>query len=117
MRILLINPSLQQAEVGHYDKVVEKNRGVYPPLGLGYVYSALESQGHHLYLIDMDATPDAVVKAVTILKSKPDMICFYAMTWTFRQVCKMLEVAKRENPSIIGVIGGAQVNAFPKETL
>lgn len=117
MRILLINPSLQQAEVGHYDKVVEKNRGVYPPLGLGYIYSALEAQGHHVYLIDMDATPDASVKAITILKSKPDMICFYAMTWTFRQVCTMLEVAKANDEKIIGVIGGPHVNSFPKESL
>lgn len=118
MHILLINPSLQEADISHYKKSVEKNRGIYPPLGIAYVASNLIKAGHKVDLVDCDAE-DNYWKRTSYLcrKFKPTLVGFYAMTWTFKQDVELLRKIKKILPKIKSVVGGPNVSAFPKESL
>lgn len=114
MNILLINPSLKGAEIGHYKREIEKSRGVYPSLGLSYVASALLSAGHNVILFDWDATPQPEKSLVKVIKElKPKLVGFYLMTWTFRQAKDMLKIIKEFSPDIKSVVGGPNVHSFP----
>lgn len=118
MRILLINPSLQEAEISHYKKSVEKNRGIYPPLGIAYVASSLIKAGHDVKLIDCDAEEKAFEKIKSVCCGfKPQLVGFYAMTWTFGQDVELAKKIKKLLPEAKFVIGGPNVSAFPKESL
>ena len=115
MKILLINPSLQEAEIGHYKKKVEKNRGVYPPLGLSYIAAILLNENHKVKIIDCDTENNYFEKIQKTLKQfKPDLVGFYAMTWTYRQAKNIAREIKNINPEIKIIIGGPQVTTFPK---
>ncbi|MFC1646001.1 B12-binding domain-containing radical SAM protein [Candidatus Omnitrophota bacterium] len=118
MNVLLINPSLVAAEVHHYSKTLEKHRGIYPPLGLSYVAASLINNGHKVIIVDCDAVKDSwesINKAITEIN--PDIVGFYVMTWTFRQVKGLLSRIKSVKENIISVTGGPNVSSFPKETL
>lgn len=118
MKILLINPSLIQSSVGHYSKSLEKNRGIYPSLGLGYIASALIDDGHIVFIADYDAlsNPQLYIEGI-MERIKPDMVGFYLMTWTFKEGLTLLNKVKWINNNVITVAGGPQVSSFPKETL
>jgi len=114
LRILLINPSLKLADIGHYSKVIEKQRGIYPPLGLAYIASVLEKDNHSVKIIDCDTDLDGIYNIDNIaLNFNPDLIGVYVMTWTFRQANKIIEKIKRKLPNIKTVIGGPNVSSFP----
>lgn len=107
-----------EAEIGHYSKSVEKQRGVYPPLGLAYIASSVLQHGHEARIIDCDGETDywkAIEEACTGFK--PDLVGFYTMTWTFRQAKKIFEFIKELIPGVISVVGGPNVTAFPVESL
>lgn len=104
--ILLINPSLNTASIGHYSRTVEKNRGVYPPLGLAYIASALTKAGHKVDIVDMDIDP-------LIPYKKYDWVGFYVMTWTYRQAVELLQRIKEFNPTIKSILGGPHATCMP----
>ncbi len=115
MKVLLINPSLVEAEVGHYKKTIEKTRGVYPPLGLAYVAAVLKQKNHSLKIIDCDTEKDYLEKIkITYQTFKPGLVGFYAMTWTYRQAKSLAREIKNLNPQTKTVVGGPQVTTFPK---
>jgi len=118
MRVLLINPSLQQERIGHYSKIIEKQRGIYPPLGLGYVASSLEKNGHEVKIIDCDAEPEHMDAFGDIIKNfDPSLVGIYTMTWTFRQAKQIAQRIRSVHPSIKIVVGGPNVSSFPKLSL
>ncbi len=115
MNILLINPSLQEVEISHYKKKVEKNRGVYPPLGLCYIASALKNKNHQVKIIDCDTEDNYFEKIKNTIKDfNSDIVGFYVMTWTYRQAKNIAKEIKIINPQIKIIVGGPQATTFPK---
>ena len=109
MKILLINPSLLNTNVSHYSKGLEKNRGIYPSLGLGYIASALIEDGHIVFVVDWDASYNGWEQTQAIMeRMRPDIVGFYLMTWTFRNSLMILDAIKGLNPNIISMSGGPQ---------
>jgi len=118
MKILLINPNLQIAEIGHYSKFIEKLRGVYPPIGLGYVASSLEKNGHDVKIIDCGADIKLLENIENeVKKFDPEVVGIYVMTWTFRQANEIAKKIKKINPNVKIVIGGPNVSSFPNLSL
>ncbi len=118
MKILLINPSLIKAEVGHYQKAVEKQRGVYPSLGLGYVGAVLEREGHQIKLVDCDVENNFAEKIEEICRNfQPEMAGFYSMTWTFGQANALAKKIRSLNSGIKIVIGGPGLTCLPHQVL
>lgn len=119
MRILLINPSLRQATTGQYEKEAESLRGIYPPLGLAYIASALVKNKHSVKIIDCDVERGDAISVIenTVHYFEPDVVGFYAMTWTYRQDVSLAARVKKINPKIKTVIGGPNITCLPRESL
>lgn len=118
MKVLLINPSLQKSTIGHYKSSIEKSRGIYPPLGLCYVASALREYGCEVRIYDCDATDFTQENLVHMATNyDPAWIGIYTMTWTFSQACKIVEILKSAMKNAVFIAGGPNVTSFPEETL
>jgi anaerobic magnesium-protoporphyrin IX monomethyl ester cyclase len=118
MKILLINPSLVQAEIGHYSKKTEEKRGIYPPLGLCYIATALEKENHEVRIIDCDAENNYFLKIDEAVSGfKPELVGFYIMTWTFRAANEIARKIKSLIPDIKLVAGGPGITCMPEESL
>ncbi len=115
MNILFINPSLKQQHIGHYNKAIEKTRGIYPSLGLLYIAAVLEQEGHHVEVIDMDTESNPQNKiASSLTHLKPEVLCIHVMTWTFHQANEIAKLAKHALPSIYIIAGGAAITCTPE---
>jgi len=115
MKVLLVNPSLALAQIGHYDSQVEKARGIHPSLGLLYIAAIVEREGHSVRVIDTDleSDPEATLRK-TIRAFQPDLMGVHVMTWTFAQAKRTACVAKEERPEMVLVAGGAGVTTDPQ---
>ncbi|MBU4360266.1 B12-binding domain-containing radical SAM protein [Patescibacteria group bacterium] len=116
MNILLINPSLQNSTTGQYEKEVEKLRGLYPSLGLGYVAAVLEKKGHKVKIIDYDVEEELNLEKICV-DFEPQVVGFYAMTWTYRHAKELAEQIKKIDSQIITLIGGPNVSCLPKDSI
>ncbi len=118
MKILLINPSLIEANIGHYKEAAEKQRGIYPSLGLGYIAAILEKENHQVKIIDCDAE-NVYLKDIEEISNKyqPDLVGIYIMTWTYQQANKIAKLIKSINPMIKIVVGGSGVTCMPEPIL
>lgn len=114
MKILLINPSLLQATTGQYEEELEKERGVYPPLGLAYIAAVLERAGHSVKIIDCDVEENYEKKILALTRTwQPQLVGFYAMTWSFRLAKNLADKIKAINQQIITVLGGPNATSMP----
>ena len=115
MKVLLINPSLLQATVGHYSKSMEKLRGVYPSLGLLYIASVLEQDGNEVKVLEMDIEdPGSAVIEAALCSFQADVVGIHVMTWTFKIVCEMVASIRKQAPDAVIIAGGANVASFPE---
>lgn len=118
MKILLINPSLHQATTGQYEKEVEKERGVYPPLGLAYIAATLEKNGHEVKIVDCDVEENYEEKIYRLCREfQPQMAGFYAMTWNYGLAKKISDQIKTIDEKIITVLGGPNITTMPEDSL
>ena len=118
MRVLLVYPSLLRADVRHYSRAVEKHRGIYPSLGLGYIASSLLRHGHQVAVVDCDAEDKPRQKIEkTVREFQPDLVGCHTMTWTFAQANWLLQMIKEIKPDIRSVAGGPNITAFPSFAL
>lgn len=114
MKILLINPSLIEANIGHYEEAAEKQRGIYPSLGLGYVAAVLKKENHEVKIIDCDAEKINIDEVENMFKKyQPDLVGFYIMTWTYAQANKIAKKIKAINPAIKIMVGGPGITCMP----
>jgi len=118
MRILLINPSLHQATTGQYEDEVEKERGVYPPLGLAYIAAILENKNHEVKIIDCDVTENYRQEITKIFQEfGPRVVGFYAMTWNYHLASQIAKEIKELNPEVITILGGPNMTCMPGASL
>src|SRR3989344_9403381 len=114
MKILLINPSLLQASTGQYEEELEKERGVYPPLGLAYIAAVLERADHSVKIIDCDVEENYEEKILSLTQEwQPQLVGFYAMTWSFKLAKNLADKIKAIDPKIITVLGGPNATSMP----
>lgn len=113
MKILLINPSLIRANIGHYEEAAEKQRGIYPSLGLGYIAAVLEKENHQVKIIDCDAENIGLKEIKERFKKyQPNLVGIYIMTWTFIQANEITKQIKTLNPDIKVVAGGPGITCM-----
>jgi len=118
MKILLINPSLIEASIGHYKKSTEKQRGIYPSLGLGYIAAVLEKEGHKVRILDYDTEKHPLEKIIALANQfQPELIGFYAMTWNFREANALANKIKTLFPQVKFVVGGPNITCLPYQSM
>jgi len=112
MKILLLRSN-------SLDPSTETNiTGIYPPLGLAYLASALDSRGHDTTIIDNQilGMRPARLKGV-IAESAPELMLISSMTPSWHQAVRACRALKEAFPHIPIGVGGAQISAYPGESV
>lgn len=121
MNILLIYPLLSRKRA-----VVDENKQFWPPLGLAYLASVLEENGHAVEILDRDAVLRKngldfdKVDAVTLEKIrelKPEIVGISVTTPNMPDVGHLAAIIKDSFKDIMLVVGGPHVTGEPILTL
>ncbi|PIP29295.1 hypothetical protein COX27_02185 [Candidatus Kuenenbacteria bacterium CG23_combo_of_CG06-09_8_20_14_all_36_9] len=119
MKILLINPPIENIIESDMPKELESGLDFLPPLGLMYLAGYLsEKTGHQIKMIDCaleNVTYEKMEKIV--IEEKPMVVGITAMTFTLIDVFKTAEIIKKVDQNIKIVLGGPHVNIYPTETM
>jgi radical SAM superfamily enzyme YgiQ (UPF0313 family) len=119
MKVLLINPPLQNA-VKTFDSYFTMNAvNIFPPANLLSLGTVLRKKTNHAVRI-LDAYNDNLsFEEITaeVAKEKPDVVGVPAHTVTFYDCLHTIKAAKRACPEAISCVGGPLTKMFPKEIL
>jgi radical SAM superfamily enzyme YgiQ (UPF0313 family) len=89
-----------------------------PHLGLLMLGAVLQTSGHRIRVLDSSAQGiDYDETLEEIIKFKPDIVCFTAVTPAILKTVKMAAMVKTRYPSMPILIGGPHVTAIPEKTL
>jgi radical SAM superfamily enzyme YgiQ (UPF0313 family) len=118
MRILLI----RHHDTGNINTrlpaSINKTQGVYPPLGIAYIASSLEKEGHKVGILDSAVLGLTKNETRTAIKNfNPDVVGVTCMTSTIKGALEASKLAKDISKDIITVLGGSHLFVFPTETL
>ena len=119
MKVLLINPPIENTIASIMPKELEEGLDFLPPLGLMYIAAYLEKETlHRVEILDcpVEKISHNELKE-EIKKRNPDVIGITAMTFTLIDVIKTARTAKEVNPKIKIILGGPHVIIFPEETM
>jgi radical SAM superfamily enzyme YgiQ (UPF0313 family) len=115
MGILLIQPPWLEifgryknaAKIGTFD----------PPLGLCYLASAVERDGHSVRILDAEAERKNIEEIVEEVRvNSPDLVGITSTTPTFYRAVELANKIKREKAIPI-VLGGAHITALPEQVM
>ncbi len=115
MRILLLTPPFSEEE--RYGKLSAVGT-LYPPLGLAYVASVAEKEGHTVRVIESEALDysyeDIYREAAAF---KPDIVGMPTFLNTIQRVFTIAREVKGRFPAVKTVLGGVQVTLNPDEAM
>jgi len=119
MKILLINPRVENEILTCNLEIVEEERGYNPPLGILYVAAyLLKNSKHEVKVIDAQAEEMDDKELLRIVAEyRPDVVGITAMTFTLIDVLNCVGTVKRAFPSAKVVLGGPHVSIYPEETI
>ena len=106
MKIVLINPRL---------RVWSPNIGV--PLGLTYIASVLEKEGHTIKIIDMNERKMNDDDLRANLKEDIDVVGITGMITEYQKMLKIINIAKDRLPDGKVILGGPLATTLPQQLL
>jgi anaerobic magnesium-protoporphyrin IX monomethyl ester cyclase len=112
LRIILIHPYKPEDIYGKFLSPVSTK---YPPLGLAYLASTLEKQGHEVKICDLQF--DDVDLQKDIESFNPDLVGTTATTPVVSSAYKILDEIREDYPKIKTAIGGVHASIMPEEAL
>ncbi|MFH1229456.1 MAG: radical SAM protein, partial [Candidatus Aenigmatarchaeota archaeon] len=117
MKVLFIVPTPGYGLIEDNKKVMKRTAGFFPPLGVAFLATTLETKGHKCKIIDMQVTQLTRDQLVSEIKSfAPDAVCLSVLTALAPEAFKIAKIVK-ENFKVPVICGGQHVSLFPKETL
>lgn len=119
MKVLLVNPPIDNMITTNIPKYVDEERGYNPPLGIMYVAAYAEKYtDNKIEIIDILAEElDYASFEREILIRKPDVVGITAMTFTLIDVMIIAKIIKKIDNNIKIVLGGPHVHIYPNETI
>jgi len=106
MKFLLLHPFIRESLT------------VMPPLGLGYMATALKRAGHQVEIFDCTKENIPPSKLGNLIrKIAPEIVGVTAFSKSLEDVQHMLTEIKKVNPEIITIVGGPHISGVPKQTL
>ncbi len=119
MKIVLVNPSQRLSLQGNNPKVIEKERGKNPPLGLLYVASAIKKEARHEVRV-IDANLHGLAGEDLTARFKEygsDVLGVSVTTFTILDALEVIRAFKSANPHGKVIAGGPHAAIFPQETV
>ncbi len=119
MRVLLINPPLENMISNNLPSFVEEERGFNPPLGILYIAACGELYTDHKIEV-LDCGVEGITQSKLeseIKRRKPDLVGITGTTFTIIDTILLSKAVKRAYPDVPVVLGGPHVNIFPEETI
>ncbi len=108
MKILLIQPFKDPGLMGES----------YPPIGLGYLATAVRKNGHSVYILDCLKDNYNYRNFIRNVKNiSPDLVGINLFSISVPFVDKMIDMINKEIPHTIIVLGGPHVSSLPKKVL
>jgi len=115
LKVLLIHPRLIDSINKESETVIE-NVGFVPPLGIAYIASSLEKNGHQVSILDCEALELSTAEIKQHIESlKPEVVGVSSLTTNIRGALESAKLAKQTGSLVI--LGGPHLMVFPKETL
>ncbi len=115
MKVLLIKTPTSQEE--RYGKLKDIGT-LHPSLGLAYIASYTEKEGHEVKVIDSEAMGYSFEDIKKIINDfHPDVIGMQTFCTNLNKCYKIGEIAKSIDKNIKIVLGGAQATLSPKECI
>lgn len=108
MNFLFVVPKF--AEAGEYYSF---------PIGLAYIVSYMRHKGFNVFCLNLCHSDDPIEQQLRkcIEDKHIDVVCTGSMSFYWNEVSEVVEAAKRINPPIITVVGGALITSGPKLAL
>jgi radical SAM superfamily enzyme YgiQ (UPF0313 family) len=118
MKVLLI----RHHDIGNINtrlpESINKVQGIYPPLGIAYIASILEREGHKVDILDSKALGLTSSETKKYIKNfHPNIVGITSMTSTIKGALEVSKLTKEVSEDITTVLGGPHMFVFPKETL
>lgn len=100
-------------------KIARAGESYFFPIGFGYVVSYMKHKGFNVFCLNLCHYDDSIEQQLRkwIEDKHIDVICTGAMSFYWNEVSEVVEIAKKINPEIITVVGGAIITSGPKLTL
>ncbi|HHT9158286.1 MAG TPA: B12-binding domain-containing radical SAM protein [Candidatus Brocadiaceae bacterium] len=100
-------------------KIARAGESYFFPIGFGYVVSYMKHKGFNVFCLNLCHYDASIEQQLhKCIKDKHiDVICTGAMSFYWNEVSEVVEIAKKINPEIITVVGGAIITADPKLVL
>lgn len=119
MKVLLINPPIDNIIDTEMPLLVKQNEGFFPPLGLLYIASYLKRLDFCKVKILDSLAGKAGYKEIerAIRDYRPDIVGISAHTHNLIDVILVSRIVKSVDRNIYVCVGGPHVTAFPRETL
>ena len=119
MRILLVQPGQKLSLQGNNPKIIDKERGRNPPLGLLYVASMIEQTARHeVAVLDLNfADIDLAFFNQYLRDQNFDILGVSITTFTLLDALEVITIFKKYNPNGLVIAGGPHVAIFPIETM
>lgn len=122
MKIMLLTPPQNLSRnigrnISSPKKAPKLNRGLLPPLGIGYIASALIQNGYEVKIIDSPVynyTYDDVVDKCK--EFYPYLIGISVMTPLAKSAYTLAKMLKKQLPRVLVAIGGAHPTCYPEQT-
>lgn len=92
--------------------------GLFPPLGLGYLATAVQKRGHEVKILD--CVKERIKQQGYrdyIIKNEPDIIGVNSWSCSVNETKEILQIAKEVDSRIITVVGGPHPSAVPREAM
>ncbi|MAF35586.1 hypothetical protein CL622_00520 [archaeon] len=116
IKILLIQPPIQEEINTRLPESMNKVQGVFPPLPFAYIAASLERVGYNVKIYDTiaeNSTSDEIKAFVE--NEKPDIVGIGCITSLIRSSMNVAKIAKEVGAVVI--FGGPHMEIYPKETL
>ena len=108
MKVLLVNPPVPKRTI----------LNVLPPIGLGYLSTALKKNGIVVNILDCIKKKLAFSDFVEeVKKSQPEVIGIQVFSHAFEMVKKGLTLIRKAKDDVVIVVGGPHPSGLPEETL
>jgi anaerobic magnesium-protoporphyrin IX monomethyl ester cyclase len=118
VRVSLVNVPYALDDLVGTTRSMKRIMNVVQPLGLGYLASVLEQNGHEVSIEDCQCLEVGHHQLIRKLaKDSPDVVGVSATTPTFASSILAATMVRKQLPDTVILIGGPQVSALPEATM